>query len=747
VTSGAAGDRQLEGLSVPTLNLEPLLEEAAEQLLFSTAPELPQDVAAAVLRGSAGLPLALVELGSAARREGHAIMAGSLPLTDRLEQTYGRALGGMPLETVVLLRMLSFGETRAVAELLAAGASFLDRPVGLDELQPALESRLVEISADGFEVWFASPTARAVVSALTPAADRHRVHLAWADSLRDPDRSLWHRAAGTLGPDLVLEEQLVGLADRAVQHDDLDIATAALEQAARFADDPRRVGHLLVRAAGHALELDDPERSAHLVAAINNHALAPVDRARLRWLNGMRGEVWTGADTLPPFVDIARQIHEAGDDRLAFDALMGVCLRFYFTNPDDVVRTSADELLSVLELDSERDLQRLGGYALISPGPRSRDILDRITRTSPAEVGESESLVMMGYGALALGDPIVGQLHLAEAESRCRAAGRLGTLTRALVSRAFAAVLSGRAGLARAYATEGRALGVETGQTRWVITADLALGLVAALRGEADEAARLATTVETIVTNVGLFAMLSYVEITRGLIAAAAGEPGRAVEHLIRPFTQGDPAFHPQVRFWGLTHLAFTAVAAGRRDVLDGAVRAARDANARTPAPVLSNALVFAEAVSAPDRDAPAAFEVALDTISTDWPFERARIQLSYGSWLRRHHRPDEAHPHLQAAAAVFTHLGTKPWADSAQREIHAAGGTVGQAGSAVDALSPQELQVATLVSEGLTNRQIAERLFLSPRTIESHLYRIYAKVGAANRTDLARMVTVGPTA
>lgn len=748
VTSGSAGDERLAGAELPTVTLEPLAARDARRLLDLTSPDLSGEVAAIVLRESAGLPLALVELGAAAGRDDAEIISGSLPVTDRLEQAYARALTGLPEAAATLLRILSVGDARASAELLAAASSYLGRAVHLAELEPAVEARLVELSTDGFQLWFASPTARAVVSALTPAFVRHRMHLAWADTIAptDPDRAIWHRAAGTLNPNERLEADLVALAERAVGRDDLDVAGEALEQASRFAYDPQRAAHLMLRAAGLSIELDDPDRSRRLVDSINTRALSPVDRARLRWLTSMLGDSWSGADSLPGFIESARQIHEAGADELAFDALMGVCLRFHFTNPPPEVRDSAERLLENLELDAEHDLQRVGGLGLIAPTRRGRDVLARMARTPAGAVGEIESLVMLGYGALAVGDPGAARHYLVEAEARCRPIGRLGTLARALVSLSFAAALAGRTGPARTYGAEGRALAKETGQSRWVVTADLALGYIAALRGDAEEAEGLASSVEPILAAVGLFPMLAYVELTRGIVAAAAGHPARAVEHLARPFLPSEHCFHPQVRFWGLTQLAFAAVSSRQTAVLDVAVEAARSAHAEVPTALLSTGLAYVAAIRANEAEAPRAYESALAATPRDWPFEHARLQLGYGNWLRRHRRSGEAREQLTAAAAAFTMLGTRPWAESAQREVQAAGGSGGRHGSAADALSPQELQVADLVSHGLTNRQIAERLFVSPRTIESHLYRIYAKVGAANRTDLVRLLSLdGP--
>ncbi len=742
VTSGSAGDERLADAALPTVTLAPLPDDDAARLLYRTVPDLPDEVATVVLRESAGLPLALVELGVAAGRDGREVLTGTLPVSDRLEQAYVRALSSLPGPASQLLRILSVGESRSAAELLAAATHYLGHEAVLADLQPALAARLVEASADGFDVWFASPTARAVVSALTPVAERHRIHLGWAEALTvDPDRALWHRAAGTLGPDSRVEADLLALASRALNRTDMQVASAATEQAARFADDPQRAAHLMLRAAHYALDVDDAERCRRLIDAVNPHALATVDRASMRWLTSMLRPGWSGADTLDEFIDSARQMHEGGADRLALDALMGVCLRFHFTDPPAATRERALQVLEDLDLPAELEPYRIGGRGVIAATSRGRVVLEQMARTPAAEVADAESLLTLGLAAIAIGAPTGCREYLTAAESRCRTSGRLGTLARVLITLAFANGLIGHTGQARSYGTEGRRLAEETGQRRWVATGDLALGYVAALRGDGAAALRLADGVESTLSAVGLFPLISHVDITRGIVAASVGDHARAVEHLARPFRRDAASFHPQVRFWGLTHLAFAAVRAGAGDVLDLAVSAARVEQERVPAPLLTTGLAFVDATIAPDAEAGAAFERALALAPTDWPFERARLLLGYGSWLRRHQRPVEARLRLNAAAASFATLGTRPWAQSAQRELRAAGGPKGPTGSVADVLSPQELQVAELVSEGLTNRQVAERLFVSPRTVESHLYRIYAKVGAANRTDLARIV------
>jgi DNA-binding CsgD family transcriptional regulator len=154
--------------------------------------------------------------------------------------------------------------------------------------------------------------------------------------------------------------------------------------------------------------------------------------------------------------------------------------------------------------------------------------------------------------------------------------------------------------------------------------------------------------------------------------------------------------------------------------------------------PLLQVALIYARPLLAEDQDAEALYLASLGENLTHWPFLRARLQLGYGSWLRRHRRMAESRPPLRAAVEVLEALGALLWAERARLELRASGEvrrprTV----AARDQLSPQELQIAQLAAEGLSNREIGERLFLSHRTVGSDLYRLFPKLGITSRAEL----------
>jgi DNA-binding CsgD family transcriptional regulator len=151
---------------------------------------------------------------------------------------------------------------------------------------------------------------------------------------------------------------------------------------------------------------------------------------------------------------------------------------------------------------------------------------------------------------------------------------------------------------------------------------------------------------------------------------------------------------------------------------------------------------------AADNRGASEHFERALSTPGVDqWPFELARVQLAYGECLRRSRAGCESRPHLTAAVATFEHLGARPWATRARNELRASGQAKPRAGEYDrDVLTPQELEIALLAAEGLTSKQIAERMFISPRTVGTHLYRLFPKLGITSRAALRDALASLPT-
>jgi DNA-binding CsgD family transcriptional regulator len=236
-----------------------------------------------------------------------------------------------------------------------------------------------------------------------------------------------------------------------------------------------------------------------------------------------------------------------------------------------------------------------------------------------------------------------------------------------------------------------------------------------------------------------------------GVAALADGSYLQAFTQLRRLFTDEGAPVHNIFSYLGVADIATAAVRADRRmegqHVLN---RALGLLNGRS-SPRLDQLIARARGILASSDGAEAHFATALsDPAGDQWPFERAQLRLNYAEWLRRQRRINDAKPVLAQALGTFRRLGAGSWAQRAEAELRACGVAVTGTPSEPDALwelTPQQRQIVRLASEGLTNREIADRLFLSPRTVSSHLYRSYPKLGVAGRLQLRDVIARATTA
>jgi DNA-binding CsgD family transcriptional regulator len=197
-------------------------------------------------------------------------------------------------------------------------------------------------------------------------------------------------------------------------------------------------------------------------------------------------------------------------------------------------------------------------------------------------------------------------------------------------------------------------------------------------------------------------------------------------------------------RSWAIGDLVDAAVHCGEHEAARALLAEIEPLAAQTPSPRLHVALRFARPLLAADEDADELFQAALDAQPGVWPFDRARLLLAYGAWLRRQRRVAESRMPLRAAHEAFDALGAATWSERARQELRASGETSRRRESeARELLTPQELQIARMAAEGLTNREIGQRLYLSHRTVGSHLYRIFPKLGVTSRNQLRTVVTL----
>jgi DNA-binding CsgD family transcriptional regulator len=732
---------RLSSSGLPQLTVEPLADAPAAALLDRVAPQLSSQLRTRILAEAAGNPLGLVELPAAvARLDKAGPLPAWLPLTARLEQNYSLMVSALPPATRTLLLVAALDDSDLIEEMLAACSLVTGMPATIEHFEPAVSAGLVRI--DNPTVQFFHPLVRSAICQAATTAERIAVHSAIGEILiSHEDRGIWHRAAATTGKDEEVARRLAGAAARGQRRGAMATALAAWEKAALLSEDTADRASRLLWAVEAAYELGDLARAVQLLESIRASELRPAEHARLLWLRtGLLGEAWSGASRLVTLAGIADRMRAEGDSDLALDSLTSMSMVCYWSSPDSQTR---EQVLAVADrLDvSPADPRLVSALAMIAPVERGKVALTRMAQLMNEPDGNPNHLHLLGVSASAVGAFPMAGVFLASAVAELRRIGQLGTLSQALVSQAWMAALLGETRLALTAAEEARARSAETRRSQWTRSAHLAGGLAEAMRGNTAIALAAADEEEQAVLSKGVHPHLALVQLVRGVALLADGRHGDSFEQLYRIFDPADPAHHPYVRFWATSHLIEAGAVSERSEQLQSVLRESSRVAAGSGWPVVKTGLVFATALLATDEHAEQAYQASLESDLLAWPFERARIQLAYGSWLRRQRRPTDSRGHLRSAQQTFEALGTSPWAERARRELRASGETVRQAGDKTDQLTAQELQVAQLAATGLSNKEIADQLYVSPRTVSTHLYRIYPKVGAGNRRDLARLL------
>ena len=730
-----------ESTELDRIMLGTLDEGTARELLQSRFPELAPTVRERLLREAEGNPLALLELPvalSGSLREGEALLPRHLPLTERLERAFAARSAGLPKATRVLMQVAAVDDSSVLTEIMQAAEAAAGIHADLADLDPAVDAGLIHV--DGLTVRFHHPLMRSAVYQDASVAERHAAHRALADVLAaDPDRRVWHRAAAAVGRDPLVTAELRATAERASRRGDLVTAVAGYERAASLTANGTRRGALLLRAAEAAAELGSSELVRRLLREADAVELGPVERARSLWLgDAFRGGSMRDAATVDVLVDTAASMAAHGEIDLALSLLTVAAVRCRFGN---ITGESVRKLVATTDATGVRseDPRRLHILATAAPLTCGDDVLTRleaVSKKAPDDPGVLQLLASTANNT--------GAFHLSSslcdaAADRLREQGRLGVLARILASRSWAAILSGDFAQAVMSAEEAARLAAETNQPAWQTQAWTAQAALAALRGDHDGIEELAVRIERAALPRGGAFNLALVQYARGLSALGRGRHAEAYEQLHRVFEPGDPAYHELFATFDIGDLAVAAVHSGHRDEARALMRHTEAAAELTPSPWLHATLRFARALLADDAYAEATYQHAIkDPDMLRWPFLHARLLLAFGEWLRRQRRTAESRGPLRAARDAFDALGVTPWSERARQELRASGETSRtRTPGTLEVLTAQELQIVQLAAEGLSNREIGQRLYLSHRTVESHLYRAYPKLGITSRAQL----------
>lgn len=688
-----------------------------------------------------GNPLALVELPVACRgaAPGHgeaARVPAWLPLTIRLERAFAARAFDLPIATHTALLVAALADGQRLSEVLDAAARLADEKETTD-LTPAVAAQLVEIN--GSEFWFRHPLMRTAIRQEASIAQRQAAHAALAEVLRDqPDRAVWHRAASIIGPDEAVADQLEATARHARRRGGTALAVSALQRAADLGDRTHRAGRLL-QAAELGFELGRPDLVLDLAADAEPLGLPSREQARLTWIresftDGVPGD----AAQARALVTVAGQAAADGDVDLALKLLYGASLRCWWADPGEAVRDEVVTAAERLNVD-QGDPRLLVVLAFAAPIARGAVVIDRLAHLGPATRSDPAALRLAGNAAIAVGAFEEAAGLLAAGTAGLRAQGRLGLLAWALALQAWSAAHLADLGTAIPAAEEARRLAQETRQPLIMATAGAVQAILAALRGDYEAAEAAAAQAERICVPLRASAVLAAAQLARGLACLGAGCPADAVAHLRRIHDPADPAYHYAVRCYTVGDLAEAAVRSGHRPGVDVFMPEMETVARQTPSPSLHAGLRYARALLAAGGQADGRFQAALQSGPSAGPFLRARVQLAYGKWLHQHRHDAAARTPLRAAVEAFDALGVIPWSDRARQQLRATGEKSRPRLPGVrDQLTPQELQIAQLAADGLTNREIGQKLYLSHRTIGSHLYRIFPKLDIASRAQLA---------
>jgi DNA-binding CsgD family transcriptional regulator len=740
---GAAG--------LPELRLGPLDRGAAEAVVDAGATaSLTPEVRRRLVERAHGNPLALVELAATLSPDQ---ISGQEPLhelhlTATLERVFLSRVRQLPASSQRLLLLAAADEAGDVGVLLAA-AELLG--IEREALTRAEREGLLRPTEAGLE--FSHPLVRSAVYQAAASGDRQAAHQALAEALvgeAHADRRAWHRAAAAVFPDEQVAEELERAAERAGLRGAHGVAASALERAAALTDDGERRARRLTDAAEAAWEAGEPGKARALTEQAARLASEAALRGRIEHIRGTvearRGVVLDGYRIL---ADGAADIGDVDPLRAAAMLAEAASAASYGGDVNGIAEAGrrAATLPSREEPEFGFDAKLLTGTSAVLERDPARGVpLLREAIALAEESGDPARLVRAGVAATYVGDDAAARKYWTRAAREARTRGALGSLSFALEFVAIAESTAGQYAEAFADASEGLRLAREIGLERSAAMHLATAAAVRAVQGREEECRRLADEALALAARHGLGLAAANASAALARLDLGLGRPAEALARLEALTSAGAGSGHPLVALFATP------------DLVEAALRADRIERAQTALAVFERwataaALPWALAVLArcrgllsAGRTAVAHFEEAVALHGEgERPFDQARTRLLFGELLRRERRRIDARPHLRSALDTFERLGAAPWAERAATELRASGETARrrEPGSAGE-LTPQELQIARLVAEGSTNKEVAAQLFLSPRTVDYHLRKVFMKLGISSRAELHRLELAG---
>jgi len=749
VRTPAQGDPSLNHLAgLPELRLGGLDEQSARALLATvTSGPLDESVRARILEEAHGHPLALLELY---RGRSAAGLAGGFALPDagdlprRVEDQYAARLGELPDEVQRLVLLAAADPVGDPALILRAA-----RVLGLDTGAVNLAAA-ADLLGFGANVRFRHPLVRSAAYRAAAAEDRRAVHEALAaatDPQADPDRRAWHRAHAPAGPDEAVAEELINSAGRARRRGGVAAAAAFWERAVALTPDPGERASRALTAAEAKYAAGDFEAAQALLVTAEVGPLGELGKARVLRMRAQIAFALRRGGDAPPLMLRAAQRLQSLDAELARQTYLEALVAAIYAGrlahgPDgrQVARAARSATLGPAGSEPPPHSLLIHGLAVrladgyLAAAPTLKEALRRY-RAQPHELdwlSVSYNMVAMDlWDDEAWFELAAGQVRLA------RANGTLSWLPFALDYLAEIHVQAGDLLKAAALLMERERVDPGTREA----TLPYVPLLLAAWRGDAPGAAELAQEMVRGATDRGEGAALTYRDYARAVLYNGLGNYGPATEAAHGASAVDEIVISP----WALYELV---EAAARSDQHERA-RAAADQLSQLAVASASNwargAAARSRALVSGGRAAEEQYREAIELLGrTRMATHLARARLVYGEWLRRENRRIDARNQLRPAFGAFASMGAEAFAERARRELQATGEKARKRSDDTRTdLTPQEEEIAQLAREGRTNQEIGAQLFISGRTVEWHLRKVFAKLDIGSRRGLEQALEI----
>lgn len=739
VLLAATRDRE-DALGIPVRDIEALSDEPATELLRAQHPDLSPMALARLLGEAAGNPLGLLELPrglTEAQRTGGEALPASLPLTRRLERLFADRVSELPASTRYLLVLAALEGTGSRATVHdAAGEDW-----SIDALAPAEEADLLLVGDATLS--FRHPLVRSAIVQMAPTAERRAAHEALAAALGEgSERRAWHLAGAAVGADEKVAQAVEEAARLATRRGGGAEAATWLARAAELSPISADRSRRFAEAAFLANQTGQPARARALLeeaGTADGRGAATHAAATEAYLLLNRDGDLHGAHRL--LVDaLSTATRESISAEWANDTLYMLLVTCYLANAPEpwadfdaaLLGLAPEPVTEVLSMCRDA----MGDPVRTAHGMRAR--VEAAFAALPDEVAPWQ-VTRLGSVCGHVDALDVARSRLRQVVELERDGGAQDSWSIAVSLLSLDAFVTGRWDECEALAQEGLAV-IDAGGYQVIGgTLRYRLGLLAAARGEWERSEAISAQLLAWSAAHGVGQWEATAWHCRTVAALSRGDYGAAFALASRVSPPGVLAAHVPQAPWLVLDLVEAAVRIGRLDDARAHVEAAERAGVGAVSSRMGLVAAGAAALVRTDDTTGEQFEAALALDgSDDWPFERARIRLAHGEWLRRVRAGAPAADELLRAKAEFDRLGARPWSDRAAQELRAMGRGLGpRAKGSPVGLTAQELEIARLAASGLSNKEIGERLFLSHRTVGTHLYRAFPKLGITSRAAL----------